>query len=84
MIIRNIINVDAPRFEPLFHKVFKAQIIFNEMLAFQKTTSLKDFVKILNIEQLESTRSTLNGNVKKIIFVHIYQTIFEIVFEKVS
>ena len=36
------------------------------------------------INELESTRSTLNGNVKTNIFVHIYQDIFEIVFEEVE
>ena len=30
---------------------------------------------------LESIRSTLNGNVKTIIFVHIYQDIFEMFFK---
>ena len=33
---------------------------------------------------LESTRSTLNRNVKTTIFVHIYQYIVEIVYEKVE
>ena len=40
------------------------------------------FSFVVCIYVLESTRSTLNGNVKTITFVHICQDIFEIVFEK--